>query len=221
MNNLSVIALLLPAAYLIGSIPFGWIVALLRGVDIRAHGSGNVGATNVGRVLGKRFGVLVFLLDVGKGFACTAIAGAWLSHALWESPPARRDLEWMAVGMACVLGNVFSIFLRFQGGKGVATGLGVLLGIYPYLTLPAAAALVVWTAVVKTTRYVSLGSITAVATLPATFLLFSHLLDWRLADHYPLLILLIVVGLLILLRHRSNVRRLLNGTENRIGTSRP
>lgn len=211
-------AVLILGSYLLGSIPTGLVVARSRGVDIRRQGSGNFGATNVGRVLGRRWGVLVFLLDLAKGAAATICAG--LVSGPWaEAPvaPLWRDILWLTSGMACVLGNVFPVFAGFKGGKGVATSLGVMLGIYPYLTLPALSAFVLWALVVTFTRYVSLGSIVAAVFVPICFLVMAKLARWPLAEHYPLLALLVIVAALVVTRHRANIARLLAGTENRIG----
>ncbi len=221
MMQLWQIALLVIGAYLLGAIPFGLIVAAMKGVDIRRHGSGNLGATNVGRVLGRKWGVLVFLLDCGKGMTATLVANALLATA-WQGSADTRltDVVLLAVGVCCVLGNIAPVYLRFKGGKGVATSLGVILGIFPYLTWPGLVALTVWAVVVKLSGYVSLGSIVAACCLPIAFLLLSLLSDWTVAEHYPLMCLTIAMWLLVMIRHRSNIRRLLAGTENRISDGR-
>jgi len=220
MTSLWQIIALLLGSYLIGSIPFGLIVSRLRGIDIRQHGSGNLGATNVGRVLGRRWGVLVLLLDVAKG-ASTSIGDSLLLHdaggLLGVDDPVHRDLIWLGTGICCVIGNTAPIYLRFRGGKGVATTLGVILGIFPYLTLPAVVSVIVWALVVKFSRYVSLSSIIATALLPLSFVVFALLLHWPLTDHYPLLGLTVVLAAVVVLRHRGNIGRLLAGTENKVG----
>ncbi len=211
----------LVGSYLLGAIPFGLVIARLRGVDIRRQGSGNVGATNVGRVLGRRWGALVLALDVGKGALCTAGASILLRHAGDNSTGAglaHGDLVLLGVGLCCVIGNVAPVYLRFKGGKGVATSLGVILGIYPYLTWSGLAALAVWLVVVKLSRYVSLGSMAAACTLPAAFVAISLVRGWPLGEHYPLLGLSVAMALTVLFRHRSNMGRLLAGTENKIGS---
>lgn len=212
------VAILIVTSYLLGSVPTGLLVARSRGVDIRKQGSGNFGATNVGRVLGRKWGILVFLLDIGKGAMATAVAGVLTGH-LAPSPvdPFWRNIIWLGTGIACVLGNVFPVFLGFRGGKGVATSLGVMLGIYPYLTLPALSAFVVWAIVVKFSRYVSLGSLVAAVFVPGCFVLMAKLANWPLSEHYPLLALLVLVAILVFVRHRTNIARLISGTENRIG----
>lgn len=212
------VLLLLIGAYLLGSIPFGMLVARSKGIDIRKHGSGNVGATNIGRVLGKKWGVLVFLLDAGKGAVSTLAAGGLTAGVVVaDADYLTRDLIWLGAALACVIGNMFSVFLRFKGGKGVATSLGALLGVYPYLTLPAVAAFFLWAIVVKMSGYISLGSILAASFLPIAFITIAAAKNWPLAHHYPLLTLLVVLAALVIYRHRTNIARLLNGTENRIG----
>lgn len=220
MNASWQLVLLCVAAYLLGSVPFGYLIARARGVDIRSKGSGNVGATNIGRVLGRKWGVLVLLLDAGKGLASTAAAAEMIRRhpaAAWAGSAALQDVVWLGTGVACILGSIFPLYLRFRGGKGVAASLGVILGIYPYLTWPGIMALVIWALVVKFTGYVSLGSIVAVAILPIAFAALGPLAGWSLSDHYPLLVLCVLLAFLILVRHRDNIRRLLAGTENKAG----
>ena len=210
-------------SYLLGGIPFGLLVSRLKRVDIRKHGSGNIGATNVGRVLGRGWGVLVLMLDAIKGALTTATASVLLAQAdghLASVGLVHRDLTLLGTGVCCVIGSVTPVYLRFKGGKGVATSLGVVLGIYPYLTLPGAVALAVWALVVLVSRYISLGSIVAACVLPMAFVGIAWIREWSLTDHYPLLGLCVVLSLAVLLRHRGNMGRLLAGTENRIGDSR-
>ena len=212
--------LLVLAAYLLGSVPFGLLIARVKGVDIRRQGSGNVGATNVGRVLGRWWGIAVFLLDSLKGLASTIAAAELIRRhpgAPWTATSAYRDVVWLGIGTACIVGSIFPLYLRFRGGKGVAASLGVILGVYPYLTWPGLTALLLWAIVVKVSGFISLGSIVAVGTLPIGFVLFSWILGWPLADHYPLLVLCVFLAVLVLFRHRDNMSRLLAGTENRIG----
>ncbi len=214
------VACMMLGSYLIGSIPFGLMVARLKRVDIREHGSGNLGATNVGRVLGRRWGILVLLLDVSKG--ATSSIGTSLSLDYWDISlgilgPTTRDLIWLGTGVCCVIGNIAPVFVRFRGGKGVATTLGVILGIYPYLTLPGAVSVTVWAMAVGISRYVSLSSMIAAAVLPLAFLVFSWRQDWPLNQHYPLLCLTIAMAATIFFRHRGNIGRLLAGTENKVG----
>ncbi len=220
MNATWQLVLLGVAAYLLGSVPFGFLVAKAKGVDIRSKGSGNVGATNIGRVLGRKWGLFVLLLDAGKGLASTAAAAELIRRnpaAAWARSTALQDVVWLGAGVACILGSIFPLYLRFRGGKGVAASLGVILGIYPYLTWPGILALVIWALVVKLTGYVSLGSIIAVTILPIAFAAMGPLAGWSLSDHFPLLVLCILLACLILVRHRDNIGRLLSGTENKTG----
>ena len=189
--------LLLPFGYLLGSIPFGVLLtSLVAGKDVRAEGSGNIGATNVARVAGKKLGVLVLILDAGKG-SLPMVLGLWLAPG--------QELLHVAVGSAAFLGHVFPVWLRFKGGKGVATALGVLLVLQP---ISALIGLGTWLAVLAVTRISSVGSL--LGALFATIVGF--FLPGPLA--YPLL----GVGFLgaMLWTHRSNVGRLLKRAENRV-----
>ena len=214
------VIILTAIAYLLGSVPFGLLIGLTRGVDIRAHGSGNIGATNLGRILGRQWGYLGFILDVAKGLLPTLYAGHFLSRAWQIDPPSQlpQDLQfaWLAVGAACIIGHMFPLYLRFRGGKGVATSLGVVLGIYPFFTLTAAFALAIWLAVWAATRYVSLASICAALAFPAGFVLFIWRIDgWTLAQLWPLFCFACLMAALVVLRHRHNIARLLRGAETR------
>ncbi len=140
MSRQSLIVLI-PAAYLIGSIPFGLIVGLAKGVNPRKAGSGNIGATNVGRLLGGKFFFIVFTLDLLKGAIPTVAAGAVLNFTVQDHTDC---LLWALVAFAALVGHMASIFLKFKGGKGVATSAGVLLGIFPYFTLPGLIAMALW-----------------------------------------------------------------------------
>jgi len=143
-SDSSQLAAVIAAAYLIGSIPIGLLFASRRGVDIRKHGSGNIGATNVGRVLGRNWGWLCFVLDVLKGLLPVLGTGAWLGLLGEEARITPLSLLlWLAVGVTAILGHMFSIFIGFRGGKGVATGFGALLGIHPILTWPVLGAIAV------------------------------------------------------------------------------
>jgi glycerol-3-phosphate acyltransferase PlsY len=186
--------LLLLAAYLLGSIPTGLLLAKACGVDIRTAGSGNIGATNVYRTLGRSVGILTLIGDCLKG-AVPVLAAKSLG----------MDVRWVAaVGLAAFLGHVYTVFLGFKGGKGVATALGVFLGTSPGAVLLALAvfALVLWKG-----RYVSLASITAAAAMPVFV---------ALLDRQPVIIAMtVLVSSLVIYKHRENIRRLRSGTENR------
>ncbi len=215
------------AAYLIGSIPFGLIIGRLHGIDIRQHGSRNIGATNIGRVLGKKFGLLCFLLDALKGFAGTFSAG--LATGTLGTPLAALSLEstagWIAIAIAAVLGHMYSLFIGFKGGKGVATGFGALLGMWPILTIPALLALGVWIITLTITRYISIASMSAAVTLPiwAAILAIATGSDIipRAADRlwaaWPLVAALAGLAALVIWKHRTNLVRLKLGTEPAIG----
>jgi len=191
------------AAYLLGSIPFGYlIVKMRRGTDVRASGSGNIGATNVTRVAGKTAGVATLLLDTGKGYVAVWLAMRW-SH---------ENIRWiMAAALAAIVGHMFSCWLGFRGGKGIATGLGVFLPISWQAVL---AALVVWIVVVAFWRYVSLGSVVSAAALPILVYLFYA------PGHAPpraVSLGTVVIVILIIFKHRENIGRLIAGTESRLG----
>ena len=212
--------ILIPLAYLVGSIPFGLIVGLAKGVDPRKAGSGNIGATNVARLLGKRWFFVVFTLDMCKSLVPMLIASA-IAHRV---PEPQRDwtvyLLWLLVGFAAVLGHMFSVFLKFAGGKGVATSAGVMLGLWPYFTWPGVIAIGVFLVVFFTWRYISLGSIVAAATVPIAYVAIGVARGWPVfGSQLPLLIFAVVMALLIIYKHRSNIARLRAGTENRMTTS--
>lgn len=220
------------AAYLIGSIPFGVIIGRIKGIDIREHGSKNIGATNVGRVLGKKFGLVCFVLDMLKGAVPVLAAGAW-NHTLGRDASELTALQmwlWFAVACAAVTGHMFSIFLGFRGGKGVATGCGAMLAMWPLLTFPALGSLVVWYVTLRLFRFVSLASMLAAASLPLGYLLAqippdaleqpaSHTID-RLIHASPLFIGTLIIAALVIYQHRGNIRRLRRGEEPQIGSHR-
>ncbi|AAC06869.1 glycerol-3-phosphate 1-O-acyltransferase PlsY [Aquifex aeolicus] len=182
-------------AYLLGSITFGEVIAKLKGVDLRNVGSGNVGATNVTRALGKKYGVLVFFLDFLKGFIPALIAVKSFGIDSWVLT---------FTGLASVLGHMYPVFFGFKGGKGVATALGVVFAVSPSVALFS---FLVWLGIFLWKRYVSLASITA--TISAFLFLF--------VAGYPVnvLFMAIVIGALIIYRHRENINRLLTGREHR------
>lgn len=226
------------AAYLAGSIPFGFIIGKLKGVDMRTAGSGNVGATNVGRVLGRGWGYLCFVLDVLKGFIPVFLVAMIFRGAIIEGPPyfgfhgERLDFDcllrvgttglelqllWLLVGCGAILGHVFPVWLKFKGGKGVATSLGVVLGFYPYFTWAGLAAFGLWIVTVLIWRYVSLASIVAAIAFPWLFMAACLVFDWPLTKLWPLLAFAAVMACLVIVRHRTNIARLKAGTENKIG----
>ncbi|HME63086.1 MAG TPA: glycerol-3-phosphate 1-O-acyltransferase PlsY [Candidatus Binatia bacterium] len=189
--------LLTISSYLLGSVPSGFIIGALSGVDVRNAGSGNIGATNVARLLGKRLGLLTLVADVAKGFVPVLLA----------EKLGMSDVGIALVAMAAFLGHLYPLFLRFQGGKGVATAFGALLGVAPPATLVL---LVVFGIAVLFCRIVSLGSIAA--ALAAPFAL------WALDYSAVLVLMSAFLGGMIVLRHRENIKRLLDGTEPRFGS---
>jgi acyl phosphate:glycerol-3-phosphate acyltransferase len=218
----STLLVLIPLAYLVGSIPFGLIVGLAKGVDPRTAGSGNIGATNVARLLGKKWFFVVFFLDMLKGMLPVLLAST-VAHRIPEMDrTAQTYLLWLLVAFAAVLGHMFSVFLKFKGGKGVATSAGVMLGLFPYYTLPGIVAVVVFLVVFFVWRYVSLGSIAGACAFPVAYFVIAQLRGWPIfASQLPLLIFGVVIALLIVYKHRTNIARLRAGTENRISSSMP
>ena len=196
--------------YLLGSIPFGLLIAKTHGIDIRKHGSGNIGATNVLRTLGKKWGVLVFVLDALKGVLAVLVA-AWF---LGNLTPL-GNLHFSAVGLgivagiACILGHNYPIWLGFKGGKGVATSCGVLLGLAP---LAVSVGLLIWVAVFYSSRYVSAASIAAAVIVPLVVLA-RALITGSPVD--AVFWFSLVASALAIWRHKANIQRLLAGTEHR------
>ena len=182
------------AAYLLGSIPTGLLLAKAFGVDIRSTGSGNIGATNVYRTLGRSVGVMTLIGDCLKGLVPVLLAKYLHLPDVWIA----------VVGLAAFLGHVYTVFLGFKGGKGVATALGVFLGVAP---MAVGGALLIFVATVWWSRYISLGSILAAAVMPV----FVALFDGR----PPLVLMTVVVAALVVWKHKENIKRLREGTENR------
>jgi glycerol-3-phosphate acyltransferase PlsY len=199
--------------YLFGSCPNGYLVSRSRGVDIRKHGSGNIGATNVLRVLGKRWGYLVFALDALKGFAAVRIGFA-VGDAAMTPGASHPEMLGIAAGLSCILGHTFPVWLHFRGGKGVATSAGVLLGLMPLAVISVFA---VWLILFQTTRYVSVASIGAAVALPLFVAFYLRLGMLAGASALPFSILIAAV---VVWRHRSNMKRLIHGEEQRFGQDR-
>jgi acyl phosphate:glycerol-3-phosphate acyltransferase len=202
---------LIPIAYLLGSIPFGLIVGLSKGIDPRKTGSGNIGATNVGRLLGGRYFAIVFLLDLLKGLL-PMVAAAWVLRGDAHSP--REYVLWLLIGFAAIAGHMFSIFLKFKGGKGVATGAGVALGVFPYFTYAAVIGLATFVIVFMITRIVSLGSISGAIMLVIAYVVIGLIRKWDIfGAQLPLLVFVTLLAGMIVYRHRANIARLRAGTE--------
>jgi len=205
--------ILIIAAYLLGSVPFGQIIAKVHGKDLRTVGSGNIGATNLSRTLGKKWGYLCFLLDVAKGLIPTLAAHRFVSSS---SPTVLELFLWLAVGCAAVLGHVFSIYIKFKGGKGVATSFGVALGIWPYFTICAAISFTIWIVVTLIWRYISLASIVAAVTFPIALILLILIKPWRFAELWPLFTIAVGISVMVVILHLENIKRIIKGTENKI-----
>ena len=190
--------------YLIGSIPCGYIIGkLVKKTDIREHGSGNTGATNVFRVLGKFWGIVTLVLDILKGLICVTFILSIFNDGIISIEAVK-----IIFGFAAVLGHVYSVFLKFSGGIGVATGAGVFLGICPLATLIV---IVVFSIILTITRYVSLSSIISAIILPVCV--------YFIYNSKVYLIISLVMSVIVVRRHKENIRRLILGTENKIGTN--
>ena len=189
---------LIALGYLLGSIPSGYIVGTLAGIDVRSAGSGNIGATNVARIVGNRLGVLTLLADTAKGYVPVFIA---LRIGLGPTAIA-------LVAIAAFLGHLYPLFLRFQGGKGVATAFGALLATAPAATLILMA---VFGAAVLGSRRISVGSIAAALAAPIAL--------WIVSVPSPLIIMSAILGAMVIVRHHENIKRLLAGTEPRFGSA--
>jgi glycerol-3-phosphate acyltransferase PlsY len=200
-------------AYLLGSIPTGFLVAKAKGIDIRKTGSGNIGATNAMRVLGKPAGIFVLLMDALKGFTACVLAIIYFEFCVPGSDHF-DDAYWVLsgrlmviAGICAVLGHNYTCWLKFKGGKGIATTAGVYLALAPWALLVA---LAVFILAIVLTRYVSVGSIAGAIALPATV--------WVMTPHNLFLgIVTTALGALAIYKHKSNIQRLLAGTENRFG----
>ena len=211
-------AILIIGAYLLGSIPTGLIIASSHGKDLRSIGSGNIGATNLSRALGRKWGYFCFCLDVLKGLAPMSIAAGLIS-----SPPSIDELFLtLSVAIAAVLGHVFPVYIKFKGGKGVATSFGVALGLWPYYTVCALFAVVVWIIVVLWKRYISLASIVASVTFAVALVAAIALIPtWDFVDLWPLLTAAVVMPVMVIVRHRDNIKRIMAGTESKVLKGKP
>ncbi len=215
--------LVLAGSFLAGSVPFSLLVGLTRGVDIRTIGSGNVGATNLGRALGRRYFYVGFALDMLKGLVSVLLAGLFLATIGHLHAPFLHTLTWVGCALAAILGHVFSPWIGFKGGKGVATGLGVLLALYPAMTIPGFAALVVFLAALATSRIVSLSAMVAACTVPVwTVATVLYFIRQDGASTIPAGAWLFVgfslaLPAIVLVTHRANIQRIRAGTEPRIG----
>jgi glycerol-3-phosphate acyltransferase PlsY len=219
MSVVQQLLLLIGVAYVAGSVPFGLIVGLSRGIDPRKAGSGNIGATNVGRLLGGKYFALVFSLDLLKGML-PALAASWVvghRQGGGDADGAEVYLLWLLVAFAAVVGHMFSLFLKFKGGKGVATSAGVMLGIFPDYTLAACVVLLVFGIVLTTTRIVSLASMLGSSSFPFAYVGICLLRGQAmLGQRWPMLVFAVLVAAMIDFKHRGNIRRIRAGTEPRL-----
>lgn len=201
-------AIIAAAAYLLGSLPTGFLVAKAKGIDIRSVGSGNIGATNAIRVLGLRAGIFVLLMDALKGYLAVVWLGSGLAHLL-HVPLAGLQAAQLIAGIGAVLGHNFTPWLRFKGGKGIATTAGVYLALAP---LAVGIALLTWVLVTVTTRYVSVGSIVAALALAVAV--------WLTKTDPALRGVTLALVAMAIYKHKSNIQRLFAGTENRFGAKK-
>ena len=192
-------------AYLLGSIPTGYLVGMAKGIDVRKAGSGNIGATNAFRILGKGAGILVLFVDALKGWLAAAVVPN-LAHQMLNA--GGENIEYLQIigGVMVILGHNYTCWLKFKGGKGIATSAGVLIAL-----IPAAfgVCLVAWVVVFFLTRYVSLASIAAAVSLPFS--------TWAFGSSYSMLVVATILSVLAIYKHKPNIERLLNGTENKLG----
>ena len=207
------------AAFLSGSIPFAVLLGRLKGVDIRKIGSGNPGATNLGRAVGRKWGFLCFVLDVLKGLLPVLLASllAFEPLAETENGGVVPAMQWVGIAIAAVCGHIFSPWLGFKGGKGVATGLGSTLGLFPVVTLAGVVAFVVWLGVAKWTGYVGLASVVAALSLPLVTGVNGYLLELSPESLAVFVALTALLAALVVYRHRGNLARIRAGTEPKAG----
>jgi acyl phosphate:glycerol-3-phosphate acyltransferase len=199
--------LIVVLSYLIGSIPWGYLFARSKGIDIRERGSRNIGAANVLRVMGKKWGYLVFFCDFFKGFLAVKLGSLIAAHFL-----VNLVLGSVIAAIACVLGHNYTIWLGFKGGKGIATSAGAVLALFSPLVFVSVG--VVWLAAFLIGRYTSLASMSAAVALPIAV---SLIVTKTETDYWLLIAFSVLAGVSAIWRHRSNIARLLNGTENRFG----
>ena len=215
------VAIIAVLSYLVGSIPTSIIVASIsRGIDIRQYGSGNAGGTNVIRVLGWKIGTLVILVDMAKGLVATMV----LARLMYGSIPFENSTPFddftvvqIIAGCAAILGHIWTLFAGFRGGKGIATAAGMLIGIAP---LEVAVSFGVFAIVFLVSHYVSLGSLSAAVTFPLTMFFRENVFLVEIEGYHTLIFFSIAISLLIIFTHRTNIKRLVKGTENRIRFSR-
>jgi len=204
MGSLFLIIIL---SYLVGSFPTSVVFGRMsRRIDIREHGSGNAGGTNAIRVLGWKAGLLVALIDIGKG----ALAALLISRIRVDALMLDPELVQIIAGTSAVIGHIWTVLAKFRGGKGVATAGGMLIAIYPWAALIC---FLIFLAIVVTTRYVSVGSISAATAVPFVLLILEYMFNQSIS--HSAIVVTVLLSALIFFTHRSNIKRLMNGTENR------
>jgi glycerol-3-phosphate acyltransferase PlsY len=213
------------AAYVVGSFPTAHLLARSRGVDLGTVGSKNYGATNLGRTLGRSWGILCFVLDALKGAAPVLLAG-WLLGALGAAPGSIGPATawcWLATAAAAIVGHTLSPWIGFKGGKGVATGFGALAAMWPVLTLPAALALVLWCVLVLLFRMVSLASMVAAVAVPCAVAVASVASNGLTGarDAAPFLVVSTLIAIFVVWKHRANIARIRAGTESKVLQKKP
>ena len=217
MGSMFLLATIIILSYLIGSIPTSIIVSkLTKGIDIREHGSGNAGGTNVMRVLGWKHGVFVIILDALKGvLAVVVVARLHYGSMPFQNLTPFDDFTLVQIiaGISAVIGHIWTVFAGFRGGKGIATALGMLLMI---ITTDMLIAVGVFVLTVTISRYVSLGSILAAIAVPLTLIVRENIFNVDIQGYHTLLPFVIAVALLVVFTHRKNVVRLINGNENKL-----
>ena len=207
-------------AYLAGSVPFGVLIAKSKGVNIREEGSKNIGATNVGRVLGKKYGLICFLLDVLKGALPVFLFGMYAKHFGQDINEISTNamLVWICVALAALFGHMYSPWLKFGGGKGVATTFGGMVAMWPLLTVPVLVAFVAWMITAKFSKIVSLASLVAALALFGDTVL-KVMFESTIAHAWPLLAVTGVITGMVFWKHRSNIGRILRGEEPTLGST--
>jgi acyl phosphate:glycerol-3-phosphate acyltransferase len=205
--TVEIIACLITAvlAYFLGSLPCGYLVGRAKGVDIRKTGSGNIGATNAFRILGKTAGIIVLAGDGLKGWIAVALVAEFISRHFLAAAPAPDYLRIVA-GITAILGHNYTYWLKFKGGKGIATSAGVMAALVPWAFVIT---LITWIIICLLTRYVSVASIAAALVLPVA--------TWLTHNTLAMIIITVLMGALAIYKHKANIQRLMNGTENKVG----
>lgn len=218
MLNLFVIILL---SYLVGAIPTSIIMSkLVKGIDIREHGSGNAGGSNVFRILGWKYGITVILLDATKGMiAVLLVSRLYFGNFPFPNATPFDDFTLVQIiaGLSAILGHIWTIFAGFKGGKGIATGLGILVSI---VTIDMLLGLVVFAIVVGVSKYISLGSLAAAISVPLIMIIRENIFGVDISGYHTILPLTILLAFLVMYTHKANIGRLINGNENKISLSK-